>query len=169
MWAKHNFLSIFKSFLSVSKQGSFFNVHFQILSALARKFRSFRAHQCSSDQMQILKDHNAHTTRALGIAYRLWLPFSINTVFNLTKLKNITHTHTHTHTRTHTHTHIYIYILHISVIFGYISIIHIYCILYIYQINTLYHISKYQILYMHILNVIRIHYKNILLIYKIYH
>ena len=132
MWAKHNFLSIFKSFLSVSKQGSFFNVHFQILSALARKFRSFRAHQCSSDQMQILKDHNAHTTRALGIAYRLWLPFSINTVFNLTKLKNITHTHTHTHTHAHTHTHIYIYIYYILALYLDILALYIYIVYYIY-------------------------------------
>ena len=130
MWAKHNFLSIFKSFLSVSKQGSFFNVHFQILSALARKFRSFRAHQCSSDQMQTLKDHNAHITRALGIAYRLWLPFSINTVFNLTKLKNITHTHTHTH--------IYIYIYYILALYLDILALYIYIVYYIYIKQILY-------------------------------
>ena len=144
MWAKHNFLSIFKSFLSVSKQGSFFNVHFQILSALARKFRSFRAHQCSSHQMQILKNHDAHTTRALGIAYRLWLPFSINTVFNLTKLKNITHTHTHIHT--HTHTHIYIY--YILALYLDILALYIYIIYYIYISN------KYFILYIKISNII---------------
>ena len=83
-----NFLSLFQKFLSVSQLGSFFNAHFQILPALARKLRSFRTEQCSSDQMQILKDHSAHS-RALGIAYRLWLPLSIDRVFNLTKLKNI--------------------------------------------------------------------------------
>ena len=44
-------------------------------------FRSVRAHQPSSDQMKILKDQCAQTTtRAVGIAYRLWLPFSINRV-----------------------------------------------------------------------------------------
>ena len=53
-------------------------------------FRSLRAHQCSSDQMKILKDQSAQTTtRAVGIAYRLWLPFSINGVLNLTKLRSI--------------------------------------------------------------------------------
>ena len=44
-------------------------------------FRSLRAHQRSSDQMKISKDQSAQTTaRAVGIAYRLWLPFSINRV-----------------------------------------------------------------------------------------
>ena len=53
-------------------------------------FRSLRAHQRSSDQMKILKDQSAQTTaRAVGIAYRLWLPFSINRVLNLTKLRSI--------------------------------------------------------------------------------
>ena len=94
---KPNFLSLFKKFLSVSKQGSFFNVHFQILPALARNFHSFRAHQCSSDQMQILKDHSAHTTRAVDIAYRFWLPFSINSV-QLNKVKeHYTHVLHYTH------------------------------------------------------------------------
>ena len=42
-------------------------------------FRSLRAHQRSSDQMKILKDQSAQiTARAVGIAYRLWLPFSMN-------------------------------------------------------------------------------------------
>ena len=53
-------------------------------------FRSLRAHQRSSDQMKILKDQSAQTTtRAVGIAYRLWLPFSIDSVLNLTKSRNI--------------------------------------------------------------------------------
>ena len=64
-----------------------FSQDFPIFPALARMFRSFRAYQCSSDQMQSLKDDSAHTTRAVGIAYRLWLPFSINGVFktNITR------------------------------------------------------------------------------------
>ena len=46
--------------------------------------------KCSSDQMKILKDQSAQTTtRAVGIANRLWLPFSINRVLNLTKLRSI--------------------------------------------------------------------------------
>ena len=53
-------------------------------------FRSLRARQRSSDQMKILKDQSAQTTtRTVGIAYRLWLPFSINRVLNLTKLRSI--------------------------------------------------------------------------------
>ena len=53
-------------------------------------FRSLKAHQRSSDQMRILKDLSAQTTtRAVGTAYRLWLPFSINRVLNLTKLRSI--------------------------------------------------------------------------------
>ena len=52
-------------------------------------FRSLRAHQRSSDQMKILKDQSAQTaTRAVGLAYCLWLPFSINRVLNLTKLRS---------------------------------------------------------------------------------
>ena len=51
---------------------------------------SLRAHQHSSDQMKILKDQSAQTTtRASGLAYRLWLPFSINRVLNLTKLRSV--------------------------------------------------------------------------------
>ena len=51
-------------------------------------FRSLRDHQ---HQMKILKDQSAQTTaRAVGIAYRFWLPFSINRVLNLTKLRSIT-------------------------------------------------------------------------------
>ena len=53
-------------------------------------FRSLRAHQRSSDQVKILKDQSAQTTtRAVGLAYRLWLHFPINRVLNLTKLRNI--------------------------------------------------------------------------------
>ena len=48
-------------------------------------FRSLRAHQRSSDQMKILKDQSAQTTtRVVGVAYRLWLTFSIKRVLNLT-------------------------------------------------------------------------------------
>ena len=44
-------------------------------------FCFLRAHQRSSDQMKILMDQSAQTTtRAVGIAYGLWLPFSINRV-----------------------------------------------------------------------------------------
>ena len=40
--------------------------------------------------MKILKDRSAQTaTRAVGLAYRLWLPFSINRVLNLTKLRSV--------------------------------------------------------------------------------
>ena len=53
-------------------------------------FRSLRAHQRSLDQMKILKDQSAQTTStAVGIAYHLWLPFSINRMLNLTKLRSI--------------------------------------------------------------------------------
>ena len=42
-------------------------------------FRSLRARQHSSDQMKMLKDQSAQTaTKVAGLAYRLWLPFSIN-------------------------------------------------------------------------------------------
>ena len=49
-------------------------------------FRSLRAHQYSSDQMKILKDQSAQTTArvVVSVAYRLWLPFLINRVLNLT-------------------------------------------------------------------------------------
>ena len=41
----------------------------------------------SSDQIKILKDQNAQTTaRIVNVAYRLWLPFSINRMLNLSKL-----------------------------------------------------------------------------------
>ena len=53
-------------------------------------FRSLRAHQYSSDQKKILKDQSAQTTaRVVSIAYRLWLPFLINGVLNLTKLRSV--------------------------------------------------------------------------------
>ena len=53
-------------------------------------FRSLRAHQRSLDQIRILKERSAQTAaRAVGIAYRLWLPFSINSVLNLTELRSI--------------------------------------------------------------------------------
>ena len=45
--------------------------------------------ECSLVQIKILKDQSAHTTtRAVGVAYHLWLPFSINRVLNLTKLRS---------------------------------------------------------------------------------
>ena len=38
----------------------------------------------------ILKDQSAQiTTRAVGIAYRLWLSFSINDMLNSTKLRSV--------------------------------------------------------------------------------
>ena len=43
-------------------------------------FRSLRAHQRRTRVLKLL---------AVGIAYRLWLPFSINRVLNLTKLRSI--------------------------------------------------------------------------------
>ena len=124
----------------MSQARKFFNVHFQILPPLTRGLRSFRAHQCSSNQMQILKDRSPHTTTAVGIAYCLWLFFSINKVFNLTKLKSIIYIYIY----------IYIYYIYISVILGYINIIqiYIYFIYYIYQINPLYYVSN--IIYVYI-------------------
>ena len=54
-------------------------------------FRSLRAHQHSSDQMKILKDQSAGTTaRVMSVAYPLWLPFLINRVLNITKLRSVT-------------------------------------------------------------------------------
>ena len=51
-------------------------------------FRSLRAHQYISDQKKILKEQSAQTNaRVVSVAYRLWLPFSINRVLNLTKIK----------------------------------------------------------------------------------
>ena len=53
-------------------------------------FRCLRAHQHSSDQMEILKDQSAQTTgRVRSFAYRLWLPFLINRVLNLTVLRSL--------------------------------------------------------------------------------
>ena len=53
-------------------------------------FRSLRAHQYSSDQKKILKNHSAQTTtRVVNVANRLWLPFLINRVLNLTKLRSV--------------------------------------------------------------------------------
>ena len=49
------------------------------------------AYQCSSDQKKIFKDQSAHTTaRVVSVAYRLWLPFMINGVINLIKLRSVT-------------------------------------------------------------------------------
>ena len=54
-------------------------------------FRSLRAHQYSSDQNKILKDQSAQTSaRIVSVAYRLWLPFLINRMLNLTKLSSVT-------------------------------------------------------------------------------
>ena len=53
-------------------------------------FPSLRAHQYSSDQMKILKDQSAQTTaRVVSVVYRLWLPFLINRMLNLTKLRSV--------------------------------------------------------------------------------
>ena len=53
-------------------------------------FRSLRAHQHSSYQMKILKDQSAQTNaRAVSVACRLWLPFLINRVLNLTMLRSV--------------------------------------------------------------------------------
>ena len=54
-------------------------------------FRTLRAHQRSSDQMKIFKGQSAQTTttRVVGVAYCLWLPFSVNRVLNLTKLRSV--------------------------------------------------------------------------------
>ena len=49
-----------------------------------------RAHQYSSDQKEILNDQSAQTTaRVASVAYRLWLPFLINRVLNLTKSRSV--------------------------------------------------------------------------------
>ena len=53
-------------------------------------FCSLSAYRHSLDQMNILEDQSVQTTtRAMGIAYRLWLPISINIVLNLTKFTSI--------------------------------------------------------------------------------
>ena len=53
-------------------------------------FRSLRAHQNSSDQKKILKDQSAQTfAKVVSVAYCLWLPFLINIVLNLTKLRSV--------------------------------------------------------------------------------
>ena len=64
-------------------------IHLYIQSICAQQpFRSLRAHQHSSDQIKILKDQSAQTTaRIVSVAYRLWLPFLINRVLNLTMLQ----------------------------------------------------------------------------------
>ena len=63
----------------------YIHIHIHIGSICRQQlFRSLRAHQRSSDQMKILKDQSVQTTtRAVGIAYHLWLPFSINRVLKL--------------------------------------------------------------------------------------
>ena len=53
-------------------------------------FRSLRAHQHSSNQIKILKDQSAQTTATVvSVVYRLWLPFLINRVLNLTMLRSV--------------------------------------------------------------------------------
>ena len=52
-------------------------------------FHSLRALSRNSGQMKILKDPIAQTTtKPMGIAYCLWLPFAIRRVLNLIKLKS---------------------------------------------------------------------------------
>ena len=73
-------------------------------------FRSLRAHQYSSDQKEILKDKSAQTTaRVVSVAYRLWLPFLINRVLNLTKLRNVIYDQS-VDSSYFAHIYIYIYI-----------------------------------------------------------
>ena len=51
---------------------------------------SLRAQQYSSDQKKILKDQTAQTTASVvSLAYCLGLPFLINRVLNLTKLRSV--------------------------------------------------------------------------------
>ena len=66
-------------------------IHIHIQSIYRQQlFRSLRADQYSSDQKKILNDQSAHATaRVVRVAYYLWLPFLINRVFNLTKLRSI--------------------------------------------------------------------------------
>ena len=53
-------------------------------------FRCLGAHQYSSDQMNIRKYQNAQTTAVVvGVGNRLWLPFLIYRVLNLTKLRSV--------------------------------------------------------------------------------
>ena len=52
-------------------------------------FPSLRAHQRCLDSMKILKEQSAQTTtRAVGMAYRLRLPFSFNRMLSLTKSRS---------------------------------------------------------------------------------
>ena len=68
-----------------------YNIYIYTLSICRQQLlRSLRAHQYSSDQKKILKDKSAQTTaRVASVAYRLWLPFLINRVLNLTKLRSV--------------------------------------------------------------------------------
>ena len=53
-------------------------------------FHSLRPDQYSSDQKKILKDQSAQTAaRVVSVAYHLWLPFLINRVLNLIKLRSV--------------------------------------------------------------------------------
>ena len=91
-----------------------YKIELRLIISGKQLFRSLRAHQRSSDQMKILKDQSAQTaTRVGAVVYRLWLPFSINRVLNLTKLRSV---------------------ICMSVIYIYISIIYIY--MYMYYIYT---------------------------------
>ena len=65
-------------------------IHEINLRTAAELFHSLRDYHRSSDQIKILKDQGAQTTTtAVSIAYRLWLPFPVNRVLNLTKLKSL--------------------------------------------------------------------------------
>ena len=75
-----------------------------------KMFRSLRDHQYSSDHKEILKDKSAQTTaRVVSVAYRLWLPFLINRVLNLTKLRNVIYDQS-VDSSCFAHIYIYIYI-----------------------------------------------------------
>ena len=72
-------------------------------------FRFLRVHQRSSDQMKILKDQSVqNTTRVVGVAYRLSLPFSIIYIY------------TYTYIYIHIYINIYIYIYKYICIYIYI-------------------------------------------------
>ena len=54
-------------------------------------FRFLRDDRYSSDYIEILKDQSAQTTARVvsNLAYRLCLPFLVNSVFNLIKLSSV--------------------------------------------------------------------------------
>ena len=75
----------------------------------------------SSDQLKILKDQGAQTTTR-AVAYRLWLPFSVNRVLNLRKLRRVIALYIYIYIYIYIYMHIYIYIYIYIYIFKYIYI-----------------------------------------------